>query len=166
MTNSKPLSQIIAEAIRGEHEGWPLDPAFPKEPSHKKAFFSKKPDGQRVLWQIHDSIRAGKPIPKWAATAFCKLLVKVVTCNSTWNEAFGEIPAKGTRRREFYRSTLRDLEKNLIKVGEAVISDGGAIDDEMWHRLSKKLGMGSKRLKRCWGFYRSAHNRSTGFSAK
>jgi hypothetical protein len=162
MTKSKPLSQIIAEAIRGEHKGWPLDPAFPVEPSHQKAFFSKKSDNQRVLWQIHDCIKAGKSIPEWTATAFCEILAKAVTCNTTWNEAFGEIPAKGSRRRKYYRSTLRDLAKNLVRVGEEVLKDkeenGSGIDDEMWHRLSKKLGMGPKRLKRCWGYHRSAHN--------
>ena len=98
MTKSKPLGQIIAEAIRGEHEGWPLDPAFDPEPSHRKAF--EEGDGQRVLWQIYDCIQDGAAIPEWAATAFCERLIAAVTCNATWNEAFGEIPAKGSTRRE------------------------------------------------------------------
>jgi hypothetical protein len=157
MMKSKPLSQIIAEAIRGEHGGWPLDPAFTPEPSHEKAF--EAGDGQRVLWQIYDCIQDGKDIPEWAATAFCERLVEAVTCNATWNQAFGEIPAKGSARREYYRSTVRDLAKNLIKVGEAVLTSGPR-DDVMWTKLSLRLGMGRDRLKRCWYFYSRAHNLS------
>ena len=61
---SKPLGQIIAEAVRGEHEGWPLDPdpAFKPEPSHEKAF--RAGDGQRVLWQIYDCIQDRTEIPE------------------------------------------------------------------------------------------------------
>src|SRR5262249_7725680 len=101
---------------------------------------------------------AGTPVPEWAATAFCDILTKAATCNTTWNKSFGEIPAKGSNRREYYRSTLQDLGKNLIKVGEAVRNYNGPKDDEMWHGLGKKFGMSRNRLKRCWGYYRSAHD--------
>ena len=156
MTTSKPLGQIIAEAVRGEHDGWHLDPAFKPEPSHEKAF--EAGDGQRVLWQIYDCIQNRTTIPEWAATAFCERLVAAVTCNVTWNEAFGEIPAKGSARREYYRSTVRDLSRNLIKVGEAVQNYSGAIDDVMWTKLAMRLGMGRDRLKRCWYYYSRAHD--------
>ena len=144
---SKRLGQIIAEAIRGEHEGWPLDDAFDPEPSHKKAF-EQQGDGQRVLWQIYDCIQDRTEIPEWAATAFCERLIAAVTCNTTWNEAFGEIPAKGSsKRRQKYRSKIQDLAKNLIKAGEAVRDYDGPIDDEVYSELGKEVGLGRDRLR-------------------
>jgi hypothetical protein len=165
MTTSKPLGQIIAEAIRGEHEGWPLDDSFDPERSHEEAF--KAGDGQRVLWQIYDCIQDGKRIPEWAATAFCERLIAAVTCNTTWNDAFGEIPAKGSsKRRQLYRSTVRDLARNLIRAGEAVRDYPGPKDEGMWETLSKRkppgIGISVRRLKRFWKYYSRAHGISFG----
>jgi hypothetical protein len=115
--------------------------------------------------EIHDCIQKGGPIPDWAATAFCEQLVAVVTCNKTWNEVFGEVPARGSKRRQLYRSTVKDLAKNLIKAGEAVRTYPGAKDEGMWEALSKRktgLGISVRRLKRFWKYYSRAHGISFG----
>jgi hypothetical protein len=88
---SKPTVQIMAESVRAEHDAWPLDPAYPKNPSHEDAF-KKDRDNQRVLWQIYDCFGDGDPVPPWAQTAFRDLLEKVVSCRLTWDEAFGKVP--------------------------------------------------------------------------
>ena len=92
---SKPLGQIIAESVRGEHEAWPLDPAYPKMRLHEDGF--KAGDRQSVLWQMRDCAVEGTPIPEWAAKAFCDALEAVVTCQSTWEQEFGDVPAKGRK---------------------------------------------------------------------
>jgi hypothetical protein len=155
---SKPLGQIIAASVRGEHDAWLLDKTYAREPSHEKAF--RDGDGQRILWQIYDSAQAGTRIPEWAANAFCDALIRVVTCASTWNEEFGEVPAKGSRhRRQKYQTTIRRLAKNLIRVGEAVQNYNGPKDEEMWSHFGKKLGLGRGFMKDCWSRYKVAHNR-------
>lgn len=119
-----------------------------------------------MLWQIYDCIQDDASIPEWAATAFCERLVAVVTCDKTWNEVFGEVPAKGSKRRQLYRSTVRDLAKNFIKAGEAVRDYPGPKDEGMWEALSKRkspgLGISVRRLKRFWKFYSRAHGISFG----
>jgi len=153
---SKPLGQIISESVRDKHKAWPLDRDYPANPSHEDGF---KKDKQRVLWQIHDCAMDGRLIPDWAARAFCDALVRVVTCQSTWQQEFGEVPARGRRHRpQKQRPKLRHLAKNLIHVGEAVQSYCGPKDDEMWRKLGKELGLGCAVMKDYWSRYKLAHN--------
>jgi hypothetical protein len=152
---SKPLGQIIAESVRGEHKAWPTDPAYSTKGSHEDSFADG--DKQRVLWQIYDCAVAGAPIPKWAAKAFCDSLVAVVTCQSTWEREFGEVPAKGAeRRRLIYQATIQKLAKNLIGVGEA-IQNHTHKDDNMYRDLGKRFGLSRKNLKDYWARYKRAH---------
>jgi hypothetical protein len=157
-TRSKPLGQIISESVRTKHKAWPLDLNYSPNPSHEDGF-KRHGDSQRVLWQIHDCARDGNSIPEWAATAFCDALVRVMTCQSTWQQEFGDVPARGRKHRpQKQRSKLRHLAKNLIRVGEAVQDYRGPKDDEMWRHLGKKLGLGRAVMKDYWGRYRLAHN--------
>jgi hypothetical protein len=153
---SKPLGQIIAESVRGEHEAWPTDPGYSTKGPHEERFGAG--DKQRVLWQIYDCAVDGTPIPKWAAKAFCDSLVEVVTCQSTWEREFGEVPAKGQGGRSLtYRTTIRKLAKHLIEVGEAVRNHNPK-DDDMYEELGKKFKLDRHFLKDCWHRYKLAHD--------
>jgi hypothetical protein len=102
---SKSLGQIISESARGEHKAWPLDKAFKAGP-HKKRF--REGDRQAALWEIYDCAQAGVAIPEWAATAFCDALIDVVTCQITWDDAFGKVPAKTPKRRgQWYKNRIQ-----------------------------------------------------------
>lgn len=147
---SKPLGQIIAKSARGEHDGWPTDPAYPVVPSHEEGF--RAGDPQRVLWQIYDCAENGTPIPEWAAKAFCDRLSRVAQCELSWEEAFGKVPADGTKR-----STIQKLSKNLLKVGEAVQAYKGPKDETMRAALSNKLGLYRGKLIEYWSRYKRAH---------
>jgi hypothetical protein len=141
---SKPIGQIMAESVRAEHKGWPLDPTYPENPSHESGF-KDDGDNQRVLWQIYDCAEHGEPIPPWAATAFREVFEKVMSCKLTWEEAFGKVPAS----REHTKPWLRNLAAKLPKIGEAVEytarkNERGkppAKDEEMRRRVGKKLGL-------------------------
>jgi hypothetical protein len=153
--SSKPLGQIIAESVRGEHDGWPTDPQYSTKGSHEDRFNAG--DKQRVLWQIYDCAVEGTPIPKWAAKAFCDALVAVVTCQSSWEREFGDVPAKGrAHRRLTYQTTIQKLAKHMIQVGEA-IQYHYPKDDEMYEALGKRFGLDRNFLKECWRRYKLAH---------
>jgi hypothetical protein len=152
---SKPLGQIIAESVRGEHKAWPTDPAYSTKGSHEDSFADG--DKQRVLWQIYDCAVAGAPIPKWAAKAFCDSLAAVVTCQSTWEREFGDVPAKGLRgRRLTYQTKIQKLAKHLISVGEA-IQNCYPKDENMYDDLGERFGLDRRFMKDCWRRYRLAH---------
>jgi hypothetical protein len=154
--SSKPLGQIIAESVRGEHEAWPIDTAYLLEPSHEDGFSAG--DKQRVLWQIYDCAVQGTPIPRWAAKAFCDALETVVTCQSTWEQAFDDVPAKGPEGRSLnYAPRIRKLAKHLIPVGEA-IRDHSPKDDHMYEALTKRFRLDRDFLKECWQRYKLAHS--------
>ena len=142
---TKPIGQIMAESVRDEHDAWPLDPAYPKNPSHEDAF-KRDGDNQRVLWQIYDCAERGERIPDWAATAFRDLFIKVMSCELTWEKAFGNVPASRKRTRPW----LRKLAEKLPKIGDAVQkytaqkNERGkplAKDEKMREVIGKKLGL-------------------------
>jgi hypothetical protein len=135
MKPSKPIAQIMEETVRGEHDAWPLDPTYPPGGSHEDGF--KAGDNQRVLWEIYQRAGEGKPIPRWAANAFRDLFIKVMSCELSWGEAFGQVPAGGHKR-----SWLRRLARNLPLVGHAVQEYSGPKDETMRTALGKKLGLG------------------------
>ena len=148
---SKSTARIMEEAVRGEHEGWPLDPAYPRNPSHESGFKDDH-DNQRVLWQIYDCAKVGDPIPPWAAIAFRDLLEKVMRCELTWSEAFGQVPAAGHKR-----TWIKRLAKNLPRVGDAVQEYSGPKDETMRTTLSKKLGLGRAAFIDFYRRWRAAH---------
>jgi hypothetical protein len=154
---SKPTGQIMAGSVRAEHKGWPLDPAYPENASHESGFKDDR-DNQRVLWQIYDCAVGGDRIPPWAGTAFRDLFEKVMRCELTWTEAFGEVPAKKPDGRpKFHKPTLQKLGRDIIRVGEAVLSYKGPKDEKMWSVLRKGLGLNRRELKDRWRRYKLAH---------
>jgi hypothetical protein len=145
--------------VRGEHKGWPLDPDHPAGGSHEEGF--KKGDKQRLLWQIYDCAKTGTTIPEWAAMAFCDALYEIVTCRKTWDQAFGEVPAKRrlNRRGQYYKPTIQKLDEYINRVGEAVQNYDGPWSDVMWDTLEERFGLTRPVLKDCWSRYKSAHRK-------
>ncbi len=147
---SKSIDQIIEEAVQGKHTAWDLDPAYKAEGSFEERF--NKGDNQIVLWEIHRCAKGRRPIPEWAAEAFCSLLIRVAQCELSWEEAFGKVPA-GRRKRE----PIQDLSKNLLKVGHAVEEYVGPKDETMRRKLSRRLGIGRGKFIDYWSRFKRAH---------
>ena len=101
---------------------------------------------------FYDCAENGTPTPEWAAKAFCDRLSRVAQCELSWEEAFGKVPADGTKR-----STIQKLSKNLLKVGEAVQAYKGPKDETMRAALSNKLGLYRGKLIEYWSRYKRAH---------
>jgi hypothetical protein len=159
MTKPKRLSQIIEESVQGEHDAWPLDPAYKAEGSYEERY--QDGDNQIVLWEIYRCAKEGSAIPDWAAEASADLFLKVVKCELSWDQAFGKVPADG-----FYRPSILGLAKNLLKVGSAVheystsTDERGkrrAKDDAMFSYLGNKLGLGRGLLKDFYKRFKIAH---------
>jgi hypothetical protein len=62
---NKPLNQIIEESVQGEHDAWPLDPAYKVKGSYEDRY--REGDNQIVLWEIYRCAKEGSAIPDWAA---------------------------------------------------------------------------------------------------
>ena len=111
---NKPLHKPDNLAVgQGEHDAWPLDPAYKVKGSYEDRY--REGDNQIVLWEIYRCAKEGSAIPDWAAQAFADLFLKVVKCELSWDQAFGKVPADG-----HYRTRIQRLAKNLVKVGKAV----------------------------------------------
>jgi hypothetical protein len=142
--------------VRGEHDAWLTDPAYPTGGSHEERYNAG--DKQRVLWQIYDCSTSDTPIPKWAVKALTDSLVAVVTCQSTWDKEFGEVPAKGPDGRPLnYQPKLRKYAKYLIPIGEAARNyhPKGA---RMYGELADEFGVDFDFVKDCWQRYKLAHD--------
>jgi hypothetical protein len=120
---NKPLNQIIEESVQGEHDAWPLDPAYKVKGSYEDRY--REGDNQIVLWEIYRCAKEGSAIPDWAAQAFADLFLKVVKCELSWDQAFGKVPADG-----HYRTRIQRLAKNLVKVGKAVQEYSDSTDEQ------------------------------------
>jgi hypothetical protein len=103
----KSLFEIIEESVERGRGGWDLDPAHPRLcRSYDERF--RAGDKEIVLWEISRCIENKMPIPEWAGIAFRVALERVVTCESTWDEAFGKVPASGR-----YRKSLSETDFGL-----------------------------------------------------
>src|SRR5215469_4122273 len=94
----KSLFEIIEESVERGRGGWDIDPAHPARGPYENRF-RKGADKQSVLWEISRCIKNNTLIPKWAGIAFRLALERVVTCESTWDQAFGRVPAGGRYRK-------------------------------------------------------------------
>ena len=149
-TPPKSIEQIIEESVQGKHTAWPLDDTYKAEGSFEERF--NKGDNQIVLWEIYRCAKSGEPIPDWAAKAFCGLLIRVVQCELSWEQAFGKVPAGRRKRRP-----IQELSENLLRVGQAEEEYVGKGAEEKRDKLKKKLGMGRGKLIKTLSRYKRAN---------
>jgi hypothetical protein len=135
----KSLFEIIEESVERGRGGWDLDPAHPRRGrSYEKRF--RTGDKQIVLWEISRCIKNKKAIPEWAGIAFRVALERVVTCESTWDQAFGKVPAGGR-----YRKSIQTAAKS-VKVCERIEElhrAGRPIDKDLFNQAGKELRVGT-----------------------
>src|SRR6516162_342789 len=93
----KSLFEIIEESVEHGSGGWDLNPAHPPSGRSFEQRF-RGGDKEIVLWEISRCIKNNTRIPEWAGIAFRVALERVVTCKSTWDQAFGKIPVGGRYR--------------------------------------------------------------------
>ena len=134
----KSLFEIIEESVEHGRGGWDIDPAHPAKGSYEDRF--RAGDKQIPLWEISRCIKNNTPIPEWAGIAFRVALKRVVTCQSTWDQAFGKVPAGGR-----YRKSLLTAAKS-VKVCERIEQlhrAGRAINKDLFDQVGKELGVGT-----------------------
>jgi hypothetical protein len=135
----KSLFEIIEESVERGRGGWDLDPAHPAKGSFEDRF-RKRADKQIVLWEISRCIKNNTPIPEWAGIAFRLALERVVTCESTWDQAFGKVPAGGR-----YRKSIQTAAKS-VKVCERIEElkrSGRKIDNDLFNEVGKEFRVGT-----------------------
>jgi len=134
----KSLFDIIEESVKKGRGGWDIDPAHEAKGSYEDRF--RKGDKQIVLWEISRCIKNRTSIPEWAGIAFRLALERVVTCESTWDEAFGKVPAGGR-----YRKSIKTAAKS-VKVCERIeeLKRGGRkIDNDLFNEVGKEFRVGT-----------------------
>jgi hypothetical protein len=134
----KSLFEIIEESVEAGRGGWDLDPAHPAKGSYEDRF--RRGDKQIVLWEISRCIKNDTPIPKWAGIAFRRALERVVTCESTWDQAFGKVPAGGR-----YKKSILTAAKS-VKVCERIEDHkraGRKIDNDLFNEVGKEFRVGT-----------------------
>jgi hypothetical protein len=146
----KSLFEIIEESVERGRGGWDLDPAHSSVGrSYEERY--RAGDQQIVLWEISRCIKYNKPIPEWAGIAFRVALERVVTCERTWDQAFGRVPAGGR-----YRKSIQTDAKS-VKVCErieALHRDGRKIDNDLFNEVGKEFRVGTvgraTTVKKIW----------------
>jgi hypothetical protein len=141
--------EIIEDSVESGRAGWDIDPAHPAKGSYEDRF--RAGDKEIVLWEIARSIKNKAPIPEWAGNAFRVALERVVTCESTWEQAFGKVPAGGR-----YRKSIQTAAKS-VKVCErieALHRDGRKIDNDLFNEVGKEFRVGTigraTTVKKIW----------------
>jgi hypothetical protein len=146
----KLLFEIIEESVESGRGGWDIDPAHrSRGRSYEERF--RAGDKQIVLWEISRCIKNNMPIPEWAGIAFRVELERVVTCERTWEEAFGKVPAGGR-----YRKSIQTAAKS-VKVCERIeeLKRGGRkIDNDLFNEVGKEFRVGTvgraTTVKKIW----------------
>jgi hypothetical protein len=134
----KSLFEIIEDSVESGRSGWDIDPAHPARGSYEDRF--RAGDKQIVLWEISRCIKNKTPIPEWAGIAFRVALERVVTCENTWDQAFGKVPAGGR-----YRKSIKSAAKS-VKVCERLDElkqSGQKIDKDLFNEVGKELRVGT-----------------------
>jgi hypothetical protein len=145
-----PLDDAIDRAVKGDPSSpWRIDPAHKPEGSFEMRFNAG--DRQILLWAINDCAESGDPIPDWAAKALRKILYGAAKGRfNSWDDedAFGKIFAKSARKRGIQSDArMFDVYDKVIKYSE----DGFKIDDNLFKRVGKELGIGKKEtVKKLW----------------
>jgi hypothetical protein len=149
-SNYKSLFEIIEESVEHGRGGWDLDRAYPAKGSYEDRFRSGG-DKQIVLWEISRCIKNNTLIPKWAGIAFRRALERVVTCERTWDQAFGKVPAGGR-----YRKSIQTASKS-VKVCERIEElkrSGRKIDNDLFNEVGREFHVGTvgraTTVKKIW----------------
>lgn len=98
-------------------------------------------------WSLMQSIcvcaREGRPLPRWAADAFVSAFEKIERAEfNSWDRVFGTPYGKGK-----HLSAIRKRKKQAYKVVSCIKqirqdAPETPIDDELFFRVGKKLGLG------------------------
>jgi hypothetical protein len=140
MSEYKSLFEVIEDSVESGRGGWDLDPnpKYKAEGTFEDRF--KRGDKQIVLWEISRCIKNSTSIPPWAGAAFREALKNVVTCEETWDQAFGKVPASGR-----YRKSIRTAAKSIevCKRIEELHGQGSKIDNDLFNYVGKEFRVGT-----------------------
>jgi hypothetical protein len=148
----KSRFEIIEESVETGRGGWDIDPAHPARGSYEDRF--RAGDKQIVLWEISRCIKNKTRIPEWAGSAFRVALERVATCESTWEQAFGKVPAEGR-----YRNSILTLAKSVkvcerieeLQRNEELKGRRLKMNDHLFKQVGKDTGVGSSTtVKQIW----------------
>jgi hypothetical protein len=110
----------------------------------------EKGDHVALMEAIARCMMYGVPIPNWAASAFCAGYQAIgrLEANS-WDDVFGKPHAKG-KHLKHKALRLKKREQVYHRIRE-LHAEGRAIDDELFERVGKELGVGGRTT--CKGIY-------------